>query len=43
MPKKKFSAEQIVTRLSHVEVLLAKDKRASVAFKEVGMTDKPQG
>ena len=38
---KKFSAEQIVTRLRHVEFLLAQNKMIAVACKEVGMIDKP--
>ena len=40
MPKKKFSAEQIVTKLRQVEVLLAQGKTIAVACKEVGTTDK---
>ena len=40
MSKKKFSAEQIVTKLSQIEVLLAQGKTIAVACKEVGTTDK---
>ena len=40
MPKKKFSAEQIVTTLRQVEVLLAQGKTIAIACKEVGTTDK---
>ena len=40
MPKKKFSAEQIVTKLRQVEVLLAQGKTIAIACKEVGTTDK---
>ena len=40
MPKK-FSAEQIVTRLRQVEFLLAQNKMIAVACKEMRMTDKP--
>ena len=40
MPKNKFSAEQIVTKLRQVEVLLAQGKTIAIACKEVGTTDK---
>ena len=40
MPRKKFSAEQIVTKLRQVEVLLAQGKTIAIACKEVGTTDK---
>ena len=40
MPKKKFSAEQIVTKLRQIEVLLAQGKTIAVACKEMGTTDK---
>ncbi len=40
MPKKKLSAEQIVTKLRQVEVLLAQGKTIAVACKEVGTTNK---
>ena len=43
MPKKKFSAEQIVTKLRQVEVLLAQGKTIAIACKEVGTTDKNSG
>ena len=40
MPKRKFTAEQIVTKLRQIEVLLAQGKTIAVACKEVGTTDK---
>ena len=40
MPRKKFSAEQIVTKLRQVEVLLAQGKTIAIACTEVGTTDK---
>ena len=40
MPKKKFSAEQIVTKLRQVEVLLAQGKTIAIACEEVGTNDK---
>ena len=40
MPKKKFSAEQIVTKLRQVEVQPAQGKTIAIACKEVGTTDK---
>ena len=39
MPKKKFSAEQIVTTLHQVEVLPAQDRTIAVACKEAGTTE----
>ena len=43
MPKKKFSAEQIVTKLRQVDVLLAQGNTIAIACKEVGTTDKLSG
>ena len=40
MPKRKFTAEQIVTKLRQIEVLLAQGKTIAVACKEVGTTHK---
>ena len=40
MPKKKFSAEQIVTQLGQIEVLVGQGKTIAGACKEVGTTDK---
>ena len=40
MPRRKFTAEQIVTKLRQIEVLLAQGKTIAVACKEVGTTDK---
>ena len=39
MPKKKFSAVQIVTKLRQVEVLLAQGNTITVACKEAGTTE----
>ena len=40
MPKRKFTAEQIVMKLRQNEVLLAQGKTIAVACKEVRTTDK---
>lgn len=40
MPKKKFNAEQIVTKLRQIEVFLAQGKTIAIACKEVGTADK---
>ena len=37
MPKKRFSAEQIVTVLRQIEVLMSQGKAAPVACREAGM------
>ena len=39
MPKKKFSAEQIVTLLRQVEVATAQGKAIAVACREAGISD----
>jgi len=38
MPKKRFSAEQIVTLLRQIEVLLSQGKAAPVACREAGIS-----
>ena len=38
MPKRKFTAEQIVTKLRPIEVLLAQGKTIAIACKEAGTT-----
>ena len=38
MPKKRFSAEQIVTVLRQIEVLMAQGKAAPVACREAGIS-----
>ena len=38
MPKKRFSAEQVVTLLRQIEVLIAQDKSAPVACREAGIS-----
>ena len=38
MPKKRFSAEQIVTALRQIEVLIAQGKPAPVACREAGIS-----
>ena len=38
MPKKRFSAEQIVTVLRQIEVLMSQGKAASVACREAGIS-----
>ena len=37
MPKKRFSAEQVVTLLRQIEVLIAQGKSAPVACREAGI------
>jgi putative transposase len=37
MPKKRFGAEQIVTLLRQIEVLMAQDKSAPEACREAGI------
>lgn len=39
MPKKRFSAEQIVTLLRQIEVSLAQGKSIGVACREAGISD----
>jgi putative transposase len=39
MPKKTFTAEQIVTKLRQIEVLMGQGKTVSQAAKEAGITD----
>jgi putative transposase len=39
MPKKTFTAEQIVAKLRQIEVLMGQGKTVSQAAKEVGITD----
>jgi len=39
MPKKRFSAEQIVTLLRQIEVLMAQGKSIGVACREAGVSD----
>ena len=39
MPKKRFSAEQIVTLLRQIEVLIAQGKSAPVACREAGISE----
>jgi len=39
MPKKRFSAEQIVTLLRQIEVATAQGKTISIACREVGISD----
>ena len=43
MPKKKFSAEQILTKLRQIGVLPGQGKTIAIACKEVGTTDKSSG
>jgi uncharacterized protein len=43
IPKKKFSVEQILTKLRQIEVLLGQGKAIAIACKEVGTTDKSSG
>jgi putative transposase len=38
MPKKRFSAEQVVTLLRQIEVLIAQGKSAPVACREAGIS-----
>ena len=38
MPKKRFSAEQIVTVLRQIEVLMSQGKAAPVACREAGIS-----
>ncbi len=38
MPKKRFSAEQVVTLLRQIEVLIARGKSAPVACREAGIS-----
>ena len=38
MPKKRFSAEQIVTMLRQIEVLMSQGKAAPVAWREAGIS-----
>jgi putative transposase len=38
MPKKRFGAEQIVTLLRQIEVLIAQGKRAPVACRDAGIS-----
>jgi hypothetical protein len=38
MPKKRFSAEQIVTLLRQIEVLMAQGKATPVACRDVGIS-----
>jgi putative transposase len=38
MPKKKFSAEQIVTLLRQIEVLMSQGKAAPIACREAGIS-----
>jgi putative transposase len=38
MPKKRFSAEQIVTLLCQIEVLIAQDKSAPLACRVAGIS-----
>jgi putative transposase len=40
MPKKRFSAEQIVTLLRQIEVLMAQRKAAPKACREVGISQR---
>ena len=39
MPKKTFTAEQIVAKLRQIEVLIGQGKTVSQAAKEAGITD----
>ncbi len=39
MPKKRFSAEQIVTVLRQIEVAMAQDKSVSIACRDAGISD----
>ena len=39
MPRKRFSAEQIVTLLRQIEVLTAQGKSVSIACREAGISD----
>ena len=39
MPKKTFTAEQIVAKLRQIEVLMSQGKTVSQAAKEAGITD----
>ena len=39
MPKKRFSAEQIVTVLRQIEVAMAQGKSASIACRDAGISD----
>jgi transposase-like protein len=39
MPKKTFTAEQIVAKLRQIEVLMGQGKTVSQASKEAGITD----
>ena len=38
MPKKRFSAEQIVVLLRQIEVLMSQGKTASIACREAGIS-----
>ena len=39
MPKKRFSSEQIVTKLRQIEVLLSQGKALAVACKEAEVSE----
>ena len=39
MPKKRFSAEQIVTLLRQIEVAMAQGKSTAIACREAGISD----
>ena len=39
MPKKRFSAEQIVTLLRQIEVAMSQGKSTSIACREAGISD----
>ena len=43
MARKRLAAEQIVTKLRQIEVLLAQGKTIAVASKEAGTTEQAQG
>jgi putative transposase len=38
MPKKRFNAEQIVTLLRQIEVLMSQGKKPAVAYREAGIS-----
>ena len=39
MPKKVFSAEQIITRLRQIEVAILQGKTAAIASREAGISE----
>ncbi len=39
MPKKRYSAEQIVTKLRQIDVLMAQGRTAAQAFKEAEISE----